>query len=285
MTFYKWSTTAATNATADSTINFAEGQAPSSVNDSARAVMAAAAKYRKDMGGVTTGGSSTAYTLVSNQVFDSLANMSGNTICFSPHTTSGASPTLNVDSLGAKAINASTGVAVATGALVAGSPYFATYINGSSEFILTNQIGALNGATISGAVVATQAQQETGTAVDIVVTPGRQKFHPSAAKGWVKFIGTGTPGVTVGHNVTGITDNGTGDWSATWTTAFSTANYAVSGGVGMTSQAVQVQLDRNAAGNSQVAQTATVQRINMVTFSGGTAIDGEFIYITAFGDQ
>ena len=46
MTFFKWSRTAAANATADSTINWAEGQSPSSVNDSARALMAAAAKYR-----------------------------------------------------------------------------------------------------------------------------------------------------------------------------------------------------------------------------------------------
>lgn len=33
MTLYKWSTTPANNATADSSINWAEGQAPSSVND------------------------------------------------------------------------------------------------------------------------------------------------------------------------------------------------------------------------------------------------------------
>jgi len=39
-----WSATAATNATADSAVNWAEGQAPSSVNDSARAMMAAMAK-------------------------------------------------------------------------------------------------------------------------------------------------------------------------------------------------------------------------------------------------
>ena len=35
-----WSRTAASNATADSSINWAEGQSPSSVNDSARAMMA-----------------------------------------------------------------------------------------------------------------------------------------------------------------------------------------------------------------------------------------------------
>jgi hypothetical protein len=51
MTFWKWSRTAANNATADGSINWAEGQVPSTVNDSARAMMAAASKYRDDVGG------------------------------------------------------------------------------------------------------------------------------------------------------------------------------------------------------------------------------------------
>ena len=51
MTLYKWSRVAASDATADSSINWQEGQAPSSVNDSARAMMAATAKYRDDIAG------------------------------------------------------------------------------------------------------------------------------------------------------------------------------------------------------------------------------------------
>ena len=52
MSFFRWSKTANNNANADGTINWAEGQAPSTVNDSARAMMAAAAKYRDDIAGV-----------------------------------------------------------------------------------------------------------------------------------------------------------------------------------------------------------------------------------------
>ena len=67
MTLYKWSQTASADATADSTINWAEGQSPSSVNDSARGMMAAVSKYRDDTSGaLITGGTSTAYTLISN---------------------------------------------------------------------------------------------------------------------------------------------------------------------------------------------------------------------------
>src|SRR5215813_5767171 len=108
MTLYKWSQTSSSDATADSTINWAEGQAPSSVNDSARAMMAAAAKYRNDIAGaIVTGGTSTAYTLTSFQSFDTLAHMDGAMIAFTPHTTSGATVTLNVDGLGAKPLRQS----------------------------------------------------------------------------------------------------------------------------------------------------------------------------------
>src|SRR5262245_33368088 len=63
--------TAGSNATADSSINWAEGQAPSSINDSTHTMMARVAEWRDDVGGVTTGDSSTAYTITSNRDFTS----------------------------------------------------------------------------------------------------------------------------------------------------------------------------------------------------------------------
>jgi microcystin-dependent protein len=141
MTLWKWSQTAATNASADGSINWAEGQAPSSVNDSARAMMAAVAKYRDDIAGaITTGGSSTAYTVTSNQSFDTLAHLSGQMIAFVPHTTSagsaGSQITLNVDGLGAKPIRLAPSVEIASGTLVQGTPYVATYNNSDGAFYL-----------------------------------------------------------------------------------------------------------------------------------------------------
>ena len=71
---YTWSTTAATNASADSDINFAEGQTPGSVNDSARGLMAGVAGILKDNNAsITTGGSANAYTATSNIAIAALA--------------------------------------------------------------------------------------------------------------------------------------------------------------------------------------------------------------------
>jgi hypothetical protein len=50
---YQWSTTAGTNATADPSINWAEGMSPSSINDSARAMMAVLAGCTGPGRGVT----------------------------------------------------------------------------------------------------------------------------------------------------------------------------------------------------------------------------------------
>jgi microcystin-dependent protein len=142
MTLYKWSQTASSDATADSTINWAEGQSPSSVNDSARAMMAATAKYRDDIAGaIVTGGTSTAYTASSYQVFDTLAHLSGQTIAFTPHATNGATVTLNVDSLGAKPLRTAPGVELLAGTIIQGTPYVAIYNNSDGAFYLQGFFG------------------------------------------------------------------------------------------------------------------------------------------------
>jgi microcystin-dependent protein len=142
MTLYKWSQAAASDATADSTINWAEGQAPSSVNDSGRAMMAATAKYRDDIAGaIVTAGTSTAYTVSSYEVFDTLPHLNGQMIAFTPHTTNGATVTLNVDSLGVKPLRTSPGVELLSGTIIQGTPYVAVYNNSDGAFYLRGFYG------------------------------------------------------------------------------------------------------------------------------------------------
>lgn len=149
-TLYKWSQTAASNSNSDGTINWAEGMAPSAVNDSARAMMAAIAKYRDDNNGsLTTGGTSTAYTLTTNQVFSSLSVMSGQSVRVKMSATNGASPTLNVDGLGAKNIVTVTGTAVATSALKSGAIYDFSYNNSSGEWFVVNAPTVPSGAAFA----------------------------------------------------------------------------------------------------------------------------------------
>jgi hypothetical protein len=49
----------------------------------------------------------------------------------------------------------------------------------------------------------------------------------SALKAWVNFNGTGTVAIRAAYNVSSITDNGVGDYTANFTTAISDANYSI----------------------------------------------------------
>lgn len=134
-----WSTTAASNSNADSNVNYAEGQAPSSLNDSGRALMASVAMYRDDMAGsLLTGGTSTAFTVTTNQGFGSLPLLNARTLVIRFNATNGASPTLSVDGLTAKAIRVDASTAVATGAIRANSIHHLTYDSSGGYFILHN---------------------------------------------------------------------------------------------------------------------------------------------------
>ena len=69
----QWSQTASLNSTADVNVYVKEGMAPSATNDQFRSIMQSFSKYRDDNNGtLVTGGSTTAATLATNQVFTAL---------------------------------------------------------------------------------------------------------------------------------------------------------------------------------------------------------------------
>jgi len=69
---YSWSVTASLNANSDSLINWAEGQPRASVNNSARSMMAATAKYRDLLAGLSVGGSASNYAFTSGVGYTAL---------------------------------------------------------------------------------------------------------------------------------------------------------------------------------------------------------------------
>ena len=99
---HSYSTTAGSNNSA-SPNGFPEGQSPSSLNDSAREVMAALARWYQDQNGtLTSTGSSNAYVVAGNQTYAALNDIG--LLVFRANFTNTGSATLNVDSLGAKTI-------------------------------------------------------------------------------------------------------------------------------------------------------------------------------------
>lgn len=141
---WKWSQTPASNATADPAINWITGMAPSAVSPSARAMMAAVAKYRDDTGGrLTTGGTGTAYTVVTNGVY-AATPADGTRLALTIHATSGASPTLAADGGTAFPVQASLVGSLPAGTLVATSPYDVVFNSVAGAWLL---VGVLSGPT------------------------------------------------------------------------------------------------------------------------------------------
>jgi len=82
--------------------------------------------------------------------------------------------------------------------------------------------------TLATPTAASQAEMETATDTTKMATPGRVQYHPGVAKAWCEFNGTGTPAMVVSHNMdSSITDHGTGEYTVSMTTDFSSTGYAV----------------------------------------------------------
>jgi hypothetical protein len=130
-----WSTTAATNATADSSINWAEGMARASVNDSARSMMAAHAKDRNlKNGSITTGGTANAQTFSSGLSYTAVpTNLN---VRLKIGTTNTASATLNMDGIGGVTILTQSGATLGANALISGA-YADFLYNGTNWILLT----------------------------------------------------------------------------------------------------------------------------------------------------
>jgi microcystin-dependent protein len=224
---YRFSKTAATNASADGTINFAEGQPPSSLNDSSRALMARVAQYRDDISGaILTTGTGAAYAVSSNQVFTSLAAINGQMIAFSPHATNTGAATLSVDGLSANLIRMSPGVDLPSNTLILGTPYVCVYSNTDSVYYLqggfTNPYGiplsgmidyiatvapnscfafpigqAISRATYSAlfsAVGTTYGAGDGSTTFNIIDMRGRVSVAADGGSGNMPGVGLNTPG-------------------------------------------------------------------------------------------
>lgn len=132
--------------------------------------------------------------------------------------------------------------------------------------------GALSGGSVTGNMVATQSDQETGTSTTTVVSPGRLQYHPAAAKAWVRCSSAGA--VTAGYNVTSCTKGSTGNYTVTFTTAFSSSTAftctGAANGAGGT-----ITIGYGSASTATVASTVT---------TSGTAVDNNYSLV-CYGDQ
>jgi hypothetical protein len=75
---------------------------------------------------------------------------------------------------------------------------------------------------------AQKVDQLGTTSISLAVVPGVQQFHPSAVKAWANYVCAASPSLNGSYNVSGISRNGTGDCTISFTTAFANVNYTCS---------------------------------------------------------
>lgn len=128
-----WSTTAATNASADSSVPLASGTLFASDHGAGRSLLARVAAFSKSLNGcITTGGSANAQTFTSPSGHAYTALAQGMRIGFIAGFSNSGAATLAVDGLTAKAIRKNGVTALASGDIVAGNFYEVMYdaVNG-----------------------------------------------------------------------------------------------------------------------------------------------------------
>jgi len=96
---------------------------------------------------------------------------------------------------------------------------------------------------------------------------------------WVNFDGTGTPSIRDQHNVSTITDNGTGNYTINFTNNLANANYSVSGSVSANSG------NGSAHGLETTKTSHSTSGIGILTWaSTHTLYDDEYVNVLVFGD-
>lgn len=161
MSIWNWSTTAGNNATADPSINWQEGQLPSTVNNSARAEMAAVKAFIQDQGGYSVlGGSGDAFALTLSQA---MTTRSPGLIGFFATRTNVGAVTLAVDSTTAAPLRAVSGTDLSSNQIVVGRFYIVSFNTATTEYIINGQL-ALSPADLGQVADGTVLSNISGVA-------------------------------------------------------------------------------------------------------------------------
>lgn len=164
-----WSTTAASNNTADAAITSADTQSPDTLDDNIRTIMAAVKRQMNDIGGsLSAGGTANALTVTTGQVLESGQITDGLRILLKATAdNTSATVTFAPDSLTAANIKRADGSALTVGAIKSGMYLDLVYNSGSSEWRAANISPA--GVT-AGIVYLTSGTVSAAATLDIVLT-------------------------------------------------------------------------------------------------------------------
>lgn len=151
---------------------------------------------------------------------------------------------------------------------VAGISRYSTDVEAEAQSVTTAALTPSNLAAIE----ATAAEMEAETA-NRFVPANLVNRNPFVPKALVRFVGsTGT--ISESENITSVVRNSAGNYTITFTTAFSTSTYLILLGAFNAGSAAEVNID---------SQTTTTVRLGFT--NGGAGADPSTIHLLFMGDQ
>ena len=155
-----------------------------------------------------------------------------------------------------------------------GTNYATTAAGTSGQVLTSNGSSAPTWGSAPAPTAANQTEMEAASSNTVFATPNNMKWHPGVAKAWLKCDSAGN--INASFNIASITDVGTGEVMATFTTAFSSADY--------------VMQWCSWGGNTYTYakpynQTTTTSSGTALITTGAGASDPYRWYFVAYGDQ
>jgi hypothetical protein len=165
------------------------------------------------------------------------------------------------------------------------SPSTNTDVGGADIFYRQNINKMSIGTTVAGGVLGFKTDNSDEA---LLITADGRGLSQFTAKAWVNFNGTGTVAIRDSHNVSSITDNGTGDYTTNFTNAMANTNYSVSLSATVRNNAasiLQTGIRSTTAGwttGAGAMLTTSVRTLNRS--SSGSDIDTDVQTVVVFGD-
>jgi len=110
-----------------------------------------------------------------------------------------------------------------------------------------------------------------------------EQIEQGRAKAWVNFDGSGTIAIRDSFNISSITDNATGEYTVTLSTAMANANYSIVQGV------KSPLSNRNTycclGGSNENNPSTTAFQVVTLGSTNNSMTDANYIMAAVFGDQ
>jgi len=132
--------------------------------------------------------------------------------------------------------------------------------------------------------VNTVQHNTTGFNNVVQFTDGAGTENGTLCRAWVNFNGTGTVAIRDDFNAGSITDNGTGDYTITFDSAFANADYMWTGSIMSTSNLTitrSLQLHKPTT-TSFTSPTASNIRVRATDFNNANATDQEYVTLIVY---